>query len=130
FPPMRESAYRSFHPMEESDWQQTVAMAKNDREREVLWLLLGIQADPSVAIEKIYAANPRSTALPLLLVRQIRETERHWNVWQDDTKRDPASLSKSVASIRKIADDPKADKRYLWQLGAGYLLAVAGDTKL
>ena len=61
--------------MEDGDWNETLSMAKDAHEREVLWQLLGIYADGMAAIDKIYAMNPKSALLPLLLVREVNKAD-------------------------------------------------------
>jgi hypothetical protein len=125
FPPLKRSAYLSFHPVEDGDWNETLALAKNAHEREVLWQLLGIYADGVAAIDKIYAMNPKSKLLPLLLVREVNRAEYHWTA-----QRDPAAVGVTrLATIKSIADAGNADKPFLWNLAAGHLLALAGDSK-
>jgi hypothetical protein len=125
FPPLKPSAYISFHPVEDGDWNETLAFAKNEHEREVLWQLLGIYADGVAAIDKIYAMNPKSKLLPLLLVREVNRAEYDWTA-----QRNPAAVgAMRLATIKSIADAGNADKPFLWNLAAGHLLALAGDSK-
>ena len=70
FAPLRRSVYLSFHPVEEVDWQQCLSLAKNEREKTVIWQMLGIRFNGLAAIEKIYAMAPTSNLLPLLLVQR------------------------------------------------------------
>ncbi len=141
FLPLKRTAYFSFHPMEEPDWNETLSLAKNAHEREVLWQLLGIYADGMAAIDKIYTMNPKSTLLPLLLVREVNKAERDWSANQnkllsgvfaanDGPKSDPEVVgAQRLAKIKAIADAGNAYKPYLWQLSAGHLFALAGDSQ-
>jgi len=140
FPPLKRSAYFSFHPMEEADWQATLRMARNNREREVLWQLLGIYADGMAAIDKIYAMNPKSNLLPLLLVREVNKAERAWTANRDRSGRpgeadgprpDPVVVGpQRLSRIKAIADAGNANKPYLWLLSAAHLFALAGDSRM
>jgi hypothetical protein len=125
FPPLVHSAYISFHPMEDGDWNETIALAKNAHEREVLWELLGLHTDGSAAIDGIYAMNPKSKVLPLILVREVNRAEHDWFGRHDGA----AVGATRLATIKSIADAGNADKPYLWDLAAGHLLALAGDSK-
>jgi hypothetical protein len=77
YEPQQLSAYRSFHMLEDSAWVHNVAMAKTLRQKENMWQLYGIYANPLMAIHHIYELNPKSDLLPLLVVRNVNiiETE-------------------------------------------------------
>ncbi len=68
---------QSFHPQNEIDWAQTLALTKNSKEKELLWHLMGVYADPVRGMEEILKLNPESKYLPLLLVRAVQIGERH-----------------------------------------------------
>src|SRR5205085_9070346 len=74
-PCAKYTSYQSFHPQEEADWKQTLQLAKTTAEKEVLWELFGIYADPVRAIKQIYTLNPKSDHLSLLLVRAVNLAE-------------------------------------------------------
>ncbi|MFN0189107.1 MAG: hypothetical protein ACKVQV_10440 [Bacteroidia bacterium] len=75
YEPQRSDAYSSFHPLEESDWQQTLHLAKNKREKEVLWQLYGFYSNPLIGLQEIIKINPTSDLLDLLLVRSVNIAE-------------------------------------------------------
>jgi len=141
YPPLKGSSYKSFHPMEDADWKETLALAKSPREKEALWQLLGIYADSGAAIDNIYAMNPRSPLLPLLLMREVNQAEQTWTSNQfvsryaanyartGQTPRPDIDVigKKRLDRIRSIADAGNTYKPYLWQLAAGHLLTLAGD---
>jgi hypothetical protein len=140
FLPLRRSAHFSFHPMEDQDWKETLSLAQNTHEREVLWQLLGIYADGMAAIDEIYKLNPKSKLLPYLLVREVNRADRAWTGNQDrfingvgrgnGPRPDEVVVGVSrVAKIRAIADAGKAHKPYLWRLAAGHLLTMTGDSR-
>ena len=137
FAPLKRSAYLSFHPVEDADWKKCLSLAKNEREKTVIWQLLGIYADGAAAIDKIYALAPASNLLPLLLVREVNKAEEDWST-NDRRRRDGATDVKAdedtvgkqrLALIKRIADEKKAFKPYLWQLALGHLYALSGDSK-
>jgi len=70
-------AFQSFHPQSEIDWTKTLNQAANNREKEVLWHLFGVYADPIRGIKEISAINPNSDLLPLLLVRAVNIAENN-----------------------------------------------------
>jgi len=138
FPVMKTSSYFSFHPVEEQDWQETLALAKTAHEREVLWQLLGIYADGVAAIRNIYAINPKSQLLPLLLVREVNIAEESWGanqnrmqypgIYGNDSRSDIETIRPSrLQQIKAIADAGNAYKPYLWLVSTGHLYALAGD---
>ncbi|MEP7264350.1 MAG: hypothetical protein ABI772_07630, partial [Bacteroidota bacterium] len=71
YEPLRVSSFWSFHPWEDADWNQCLALAKTTHEKEVLWHLFGIYADPAKGIKEIYAINPASDLMDLLIVRAV-----------------------------------------------------------
>jgi len=139
FPQLKASSYFSFHPMEDADWRQTLSLAKNTREKEVLWQLLGIYANGLEAIEQIYWLNPRSRLLPLLLVREVNIVETDWSSNRDlvengSTNRQPRPDAdvvgpKRLERLKAIADAGNTDQPYLWQVSVGHLFALAGDRR-
>ena len=75
YPARQYTSYINFRPQNEDDWQGTLAMAKNDSERETLWFLFGLHADISQAMQKIWQINPSSRYLELLLMRAVKMIE-------------------------------------------------------
>jgi hypothetical protein len=139
FPPLKASSYLSFHPMEDADWHETLSLARNRREKEVLWQLLGIYANGLEAINKIYQLNPKSTLLPLLLVREVNIVEESWSSNRDlisngSTNRQPRPDAdvvgpRRLARLKAIADAGNAYKPYVWRLSVGHLFALSGDRR-
>jgi hypothetical protein len=139
-PQMRIIAYQSFHPQEESDWQESLDLAQNVREKTVLWHLLGIYADPFRAIKEIYSLDAKSDLLDLLLVRKINIDEEtilptfsYWAENHNDStykiesqKTDP----EFVTFISAVADKRNTLKPYLWELAAGYFHSLSGNYKI
>jgi hypothetical protein len=138
FTPEKRNAFFSFHPMEQSDWNETLSLAKSKREKEVLWQLLGIYADGLTAIDQIIAADPHSDLIPLLLVREVNKAEEDWSSNRDqiqytvDPNLKPKSDAEAVgiarlAKLKEITDAGKVGQLYLWRLSVGHLLALSGD---
>lgn len=71
----RFEAYTSFHPQEPDDWKQTLLLAKNNTEREVLWQLHGVYGSPLEGMKNILAINPASEKNMLLLMRAVNIVE-------------------------------------------------------
>ncbi len=74
YPPRGGQAAFDFHPMEQADWNQAIALAKNNREKETLYFLLG-RWDPLNALDQIVKLNPESEYIPPLLVRLVNNIE-------------------------------------------------------
>ena len=85
--------------------------------------------------------NPKSTLLPLLLVREVNKAEHDWTSNQDlyrnrfglptQPRPDLATVGpKRLARLKAIADAGNTMKPYLWQLAVGHLLALAGEPRM
>ncbi len=137
---MRISAYLSFHPQEDSDWKQTLAMAKNTREKTVLWQMFGIYGDALYAMKEIYALDPKSDLLNLLLSRTITKEEGKFigEIYTNEKIIKSDSLAhiwrgpvnaELVGFVKSVADKENTITPGLWNLAAGYLL-WASDTNI
>lgn len=119
----------SFHPQEETDWQRSLAMAKTPGEQITLWQMLGLQHDEARAIQEIYAIDPRSEKLDLLLSRLINKTELNITYVFADSL--PAArnqeLRKQKELVGSIARANRTSKPYFWNLAAGYLNTLTKD---
>lgn len=138
--PLRLQAYQSFHPQNESDWMACLAMAKNEREKEVLWQMLGIYVDPFRAMKEIYTMDPKSDLLDLLLARAINtEEEQFLPYYSNYDKKDTIPSYERYAFRKKGVDRKlldfvcqvahKGDAKNIpfWQLSAGYLNIAVGE---
>lgn len=123
-----------FAPKEESDWIETLNMAKNNDEKIALWAIQGYYNDEEKAIENIYNLNPKSDYLEFLLTRLINNEEIRINktftnqtvVQNKLAIKD--TISKTVVSlIDKMASSGKVNKSYLWNVAAGYLQTLDGN---
>ncbi len=134
---MKEACYFSFKPQEEKDFAQTLAMAKNIREKTVLWQMLGFYKDPFRAMKEIYALDPKSDMLDLLLTRAVNtEEEKFLNQTDLNEETPQASVSdidgdtintNLVNFIRSVADKGNTAKPYEWDLATGYLDWAKGN---
>ncbi|MFN5371588.1 MAG: hypothetical protein ACK5B6_09015 [Bacteroidia bacterium] len=149
----RLSAFESFHPQHETEWQQTLALAKNPRDKELLWHLLGVYADPIRGMNEIAAINPQSDLLPLLMVRAVNIAEHNtlsnsrypgesdFSMNEVDTTQftiDPYFSWYSVQDkqlqeldncIAKIAALRKEDKG-VWLMAQAFVTYLRGDQQL
>jgi hypothetical protein len=133
---MRKTCVRSFHPQEEADWNDALALAKNTREKELMWHLLGLYVDPLRAMKEIYALNPKSDQLDLLLVRAVNINEELFNINSDPSGEETGTTyllnkqlvdSSLVEFSKQVADKGNTIKPYLWNLTTGYLQLVLGN---
>jgi hypothetical protein len=132
---MRLSSYYSFKPIEEADWNECLKLAKNKREQAVLWHLLGLYVDPLRGMKEIYALDPKSDLLDVLVSRYINLAEEQ--IWKVNDRSLPAFQITYVPQadlipkdamdfIVSVAENGNTDKPYLWKLASSYLLALKG----
>jgi len=125
--PMKNAALWSFHPQEEGDWANALALARTTREKTVLWQMLGIQKDGLRAMQAIYALAPKSSLLPLLLVREVNRVEVGGWFRDDDA---PSDHQRALgAFIDQVASKGNTRKPWLWALAAAHLHALWGEVK-
>ena len=132
FEPFKTSAYYSFHPQNESDWAQCLALAKNNREKEVLWQLFGIYNDPLRAMKEILAIDPKSELLDLLLVRAVNIEEEGFNRqdYEGPSKITPITAkidAPLVQFINETAAKANTHKPELWYMASAYLSYAEGN---
>jgi len=131
---LKTVAHYSFHPQEQKDWEATLALCRNKEERSTLWQMLGvIYSDPQRAIKEIYALDPRSDKLDLLLARGVNRSEQRFSSFQvgliSGDMGTPSSDSSNLALrtlVTRIADAGNTAKPWIWQLAAGYLNMLDG----
>ena len=129
------SAY-CFHPQEQKDWNQSLAIAKNDEEKAALWSIKGYYNDEEKAITEIFKLQPKSKHIDYLLTRLINNQENKIDhsfknkTVLENKKRIQDSISKStIELVAKIAQSDKINQPYLWNLAAGYLETLDGNFK-
>lgn len=146
---LKTVAHFSFHPQEESDWNKTLQLARNNSEKATLWQLLGIHyADEARSIQAIYGLDPKSPRTDLLLTRLVNKIERtdiyeYFPELDDDSSDEPydpkvsaerekkraalsaakrsRQLNADLAWISPIADKGNTASPFLWHISAGYL---------
>jgi hypothetical protein len=131
YKPLQLSAAWSFHPQEEADFRKSLALAKTNRERTVLWHLLGLSADGLRAMREIAAIDPGSDLLPLLLVREVTRAELSATLIEGDAGLDSITGKADTAALlvftEAVADKGQVAKPWLWDLAAGHLHALVGE---
>ncbi len=115
FPALSGAAARDFQPAEEKDWQETLRLAANAREKAELWRLVGLKSDGLAAAREILALDPASDLVALLAVRELARVE---------------SQGKSLGGLEALAlqqaSAKGADRPWLFDLLAGHIAALQG----
>ncbi|TAF67884.1 MAG: hypothetical protein EAZ55_02380 [Cytophagales bacterium] len=140
-PNKRVSAYYSFKIEEEKEWQQALALCQNSREKTTLYLLRGIKPEANALEEmkNIYALDPSSDQIALLLIREINkleyallDTELNENLLfienpqEISTKEAYLSLQTLQSWITQVAKEQKTQQPALWQIASFYLQFLEG----
>lgn len=139
FLPSRKEAMTYFHPQEQADWQQTLALAKNDKEKAGIWNLFGYYADPLTAMENIYKLDANSSYLSPMLTRVINILE-NYNLADDsnydyvgDGYKDAQKLgtqkdiTKARVFVEKCITERKIKDVAFWQTSLSYLQFMEDD---
>ncbi|NRS90278.1 hypothetical protein HNQ02_003216 [Flavobacterium sp. 7E] len=133
-PEMRVVTAYSFHPQEETDWNESLALAKNNQEKAALWAIHGYYKEEFKAIAAIFELDPSSEHLNYLLTRLINNQENKISdnykdlSVADNYKAKLAQMDKSVLSlVQKIAGSKETNKPYLWNIALGYLQSLNGE---
>ena len=126
YAPLKMSAYLTFNPQEQSDWVDALGMAKNSSEKEYLYQLLGIRSNDLATMQQLYALNPKSRMLNLLLVRQVNLVEEYIHNNGQNTQ---TINEKLLPFARKTADAENTAKPFLWHMVVGHLYAITGSEK-
>ncbi len=149
-PELRTVTAYSFHPENETDWNKSLAMAKNNREKAALWAIHGYYKDETQAIDKIYQLDPKNEHLNYLLTRLVNQQEQGINnsfevipqrggypdyevpavkqTVAENKKENQAKIGKTgFELVSKIASAGNTEKPYLWSIALGYLQTLKGE---
>ncbi|MEN2415757.1 hypothetical protein [Flavobacterium mesophilum] len=143
-PELRVVTAYSFHPKNESDWNKSLAMAKDNKQKAALWAIHGYYKDEKQAIEKIYELDPKSEHLNYLATRLVNRQEQALNnsfkkdagenapmkvqtVAENKTENQAKLNNDAFALIAKISNAGNTQKPYLWDLSLGYLQTLKGE---
>lgn len=77
---LKTMAYRNFKYIDDFSIKKLLSLAKNKEEKALLWALMGMENFyPSEAyLDKVYAENPTSPELELMLLREINKAEHFY----------------------------------------------------
>ncbi len=142
-PERRASAYQSFSIKTTEQWNACFNKCQDDEERNSMYAMRAIGAGSKVVEEmrNIYALNPKSEFLELLLVRSIRQLERELLGYPVGTgvrrhQRTAHKIPKDdkgiwAIALRNFAFDARKGSKVkrpdLWHIAEGYLAFLAGD---
>lgn len=142
-PEMRVVSAYNFHPQDEKDWNASLAMAKNNKEKAGLWAIQGYYKDEIRAMEKIFELDPKSTHLDYLLTRLINKIEQNMNHSFLQTEQSQEEKKQTVAEhksqnkkkiedkvlnlVTHIAAAKTTAQPYLWEMAVGYLHTLRED---
>lgn len=140
-PSLRMVTAYNFHPQQEKDWNQSLALAKNNQEKAALWAVFGYYTDPSRAVNEIVNLDPESQHIDYLVTRIINQAESKIAGLYWDEEKKPLSIADykkmttsaidkaTIENISKIADEGKVKNKFLINVAAGYLQCLKGEYK-
>ena len=136
-PTLRTVATYCFHPQNDSDFNQSLALAKTNSQKAALWSLYGYYADEVVAIEKIYQLEPTNKHLDFLLTRALNKAESKMNSssWEytygKETILNEKELNQKLYTlVSQIAKANNTKTPHLWNIAAGYLEVIKGNNEV
>lgn len=128
FDAYRRTAMTSFHPQSGPEWQQTLALAANTHEKEVLWQMLGYYTDDVTAMKEIVKLNPKSELLDLLLVRAVNKEEEKLSDAYSVSSATPAVIDNNLTSFLNEASATNVGREpAVWLIAAAHLNYLKRD---
>ncbi|MBL7920994.1 MAG: hypothetical protein JNJ40_11810 [Bacteroidia bacterium] len=132
FDVMQKSAYLSFHPVQQADWEACLALAKNTHEKEVLWQMFGLYTDYLTAMKEILKLNPKSEMADVLLMRAVNIEEEKFNgsLGNDISKQKELieKIDKNlVAFLNETSANNTTNNPVIWHLAAAYINYIKKD---
>jgi hypothetical protein len=141
---MRVVTAYSFHPQNDADWNKSLLIAKDNKEKAALWAIHGYYKDEVQAIGKIYELDPKSEHLNYLLTRLVNKQEQNINNSFEESAKENIPAKKLTVAENKESNKNKIDKKafdlvskitasgniqkpYLWNIALGYLQTLKGD---
>jgi hypothetical protein len=131
--PLSGMAMFDFAPDADSDWKDSLRLAKNPQDKTALWRMVGIKDDPLVAAQEIVKLDPKSPLIGVLVIREIGQVEsqiaRTFNSKPDP--KEVAAQKKGYARIEafatKLAVAPATAKPYVYELVLAHIASKRGD---
>jgi hypothetical protein len=141
-PSKQASAYRSFSIKTDEEWQACMRLCKNEKEKATLYAIRASFPNSRLLIEmkNIYAHDPGSNYLPLLLVQQMKKLEKNllglsFNDKRERNKRYHGIPEKTAERrivalqqfVTQVLKEGIIQEKGLWWLVDGYLSLIAGN---
>lgn len=142
-PPKRFSASLSFKVTSDSSFNQSLALCKNKKEKTALWALYAFKYEGAEldAMKNIFQLQSGSPYLELLLAREVKRVEGellpdmdyYWRNYRRYLKNDKYTETQSnirlTGIVQECANAGNTIHPYLWDLAAGYLMTLTGETE-
>lgn len=141
-PSKRSSAYYSFRIKNDEEWAQCLSLCKNGEEKATLYAIRASFPDSRLLVEmkNIYAYDPSSDYLPLLLVRELKKLEenllglsfndkraRNKSYYGIPIKEAGSKLVAIQQFVTQVLKEGVAKDIGLWWLADGYLSVISGN---
>jgi len=132
-PQLRYDAIFSYHALNSSDFNFALNQISDPEEKIAMWALQGFYTDEKEAMKAIYALNPSSEMLDLLLTRSMNKLEStlwrsNGNGYREYIADVKVSTDKQlVAFVNQVNEEGKTRDRQTWNLAAAYLNALIGE---
>ncbi len=131
---------KDFKILSDADFTKMLNQAKNNDIKCMLWTLVGYKKDLEKALKEVYALNPKSENLNLLLVRSINKEEGKFTTFYEKEITDATNdnykkrAAKAVDEnlfkfVKEVASKGNTNSPALWDLAYGYLAMYKGDHK-
>ena len=129
-PIQKKSAYLSFQPIEEKDFQNSLQLTRNNEEKIMLWYLFGKRFDVPMAMSQIHNLDPDSKYLKLLLTFLIKSKsspvfEGGIDFWKYEDpqfhKIIPLNDKALITTVNSIANQDRVKNKFGWKIAAAYL---------
>jgi hypothetical protein len=136
-PSRRPIAFSSFSISRDSEWNECMKFCKTTNEKTTLFFLRGINPWNSILDEmrNIYALNPASEYLPVLLSREINRLENgsfdsdpmNWYYGKRNNNKDTITIHLLRQFIDTCVVHKKVASLDMWKLASSYLEYLDGD---
>ncbi len=140
-PSKQVSSYLSINFYSDDVWQATLDQCKNESEKSTLYFIRSLDKNSKVIeeIQSVYAIEPTSNKLPIMLMHAINQLEYNllsvtptenllfYKGYQSYPKQEAIkNLMTTKSFIEKVLKETKIQDLGIWTLAAGYLDYVAG----
>lgn len=135
-PSKRPQSFQSFVITTDENWEASLNLCKDNHEKSVLYAIRAIEPDANAMedVRKVYALDPASPFMDLLLIREINKLENdlfgyqfaenqpiysgYFGFEESDVKSRTEELGQFV---HQVAAEKKAHSPELWAIASGYV---------